>query len=489
MKHTSLAVVVLLVLSLAGAIIVRTARLAPPQSPAPPQVRIQVDADRVARELAGAIRIRTVSYDDPGQADAAAFLELHDYLRTTFPGVHTTLSRETVNTASLLYAWRGRDPALEPAVFMAHLDVVPVDERGGPWAHGPFSGEIADGFVWGRGALDDKGNLITLLEGVEHLVAEGFQPRRTIYLVCGHDEEAGGTAGTRRVVETLRERGVSRFAVVSDEGGMVGKGLTPGVDRPVAMVGIAEKGYLNLELKVVTEGGHSSMPPAETSIGILSRALARVEATPFPPSLEGPTRQMFESLAPEMPLAMRLPLANLWLFEPLVVRQLMKDPRAAAFIHTTVAPTVVRAGVKANVLASEATALVNLRLGPRDSVAGAIAFVRGAIGDERVTVTVKGEATEPSPVSDTHAAAFGMLTRTIRQALPPDVIVSPMLVVAGTDSKYFAAHSPNVFRFSPVIVAPVDVGRFHGKNERIAVDSLVTSVRYYYQLIKNADAL
>lgn len=476
MRHSVLAGV-LVVVALSGVIVVRATRLASRQAPMPRAVRIEVDADRAARDLAGAIRIRTVSSDDLDRVDEGPFLALHDYLQAAFPLVHATLTRETVNKGSLLFAWRGQDPALEPAVFMAHLDVVPVDESGGPWAHAPFSGDIADGFVWGRGALDDKGNLIALLEGVERLVGEGFRPRRTIYLVCGHDEESGGTAGARRVVETLRGRGVSRFALVSDEGGLVGQGLTPGIGRPIALVGIAEKGYLNLELRVAGEGGHSSMPPAETSVGILSRALARLEATPFPSSLEEPTRQMFETLAPEMPFAMRLPLANLWLFEPLVVRQLMKDPRTAALLHTTVAPTVVRAGVKANVLAAEATAMVNLRLAPHDSIAGAVAFVRGAIGDDRVRIVTRGDASEPSRMSDTHGPAFDTVARTIRQVMPGDVVVSPMLLAAGTDSKYLAGVLTQRLPLLPVLVAPDDLGRFHGRNERIGVDALANSVR------------
>jgi carboxypeptidase PM20D1 len=276
---------------------------------------------------------------------------------------------------------------------------------------------------------------------------------------------------------------------VSDEGGAVTRGLVPGVERPTALIGIAEKGYLNLELKVTTEGGHSSMPPAQTSVGILSRALARLEDTPFPASLDGATLAMFDQLAPEMPLTLRLPLANLWLFRPLVVRTLMQRPESAALLHTTVAPTIVQAGSKANVLAPEATAILNLRLRPGDTVKQATLRVRDVVDDHRVRISTFGDAQEPSSVSDTNSPGYAALVRTIREILPADVIVGPMLMAGGTDAKYYTPWSRDVFRFTPLNITASDLKRVHGRDERLSIESLATGVRFYYQLIKNADGL
>jgi carboxypeptidase PM20D1 len=279
------------------------------------------------------------------------------------------------------------------------------------------------------------------------------------------------------------------FAFVTDEGGAVGQGLVPGIHKPTALIGIAEKGYLNLRLTVEGEGGHSSTPPSDTNVGILSRAVARLEATPFPARLDGAARDMFAYLGPEMSYGPRLVFANLWLVRPLVERQMLKDPLSAALLRTTTAATMLSAGVKANVLAPRATAVVNFRIKPGETMDTVKAFVRQVVNDERVKIEPVGDAKDPSPVSDTASPAFRVMTKTIRQVLGSDVVVSPMLVVGGTDAKYYSQRSPNVFRFLPAVVTQEDFKRFHGTNERLSIDSLATSVRYFYQLVRNIDAM
>jgi len=470
--------------------IVNTARFVSKQPPGEPAVQIAVDAEAAAQHLAGAVRFQTVSFEEAAKVDHAAFEALHGYLEQAYPAVHATLTREVVNRSSLLYTWRGRESTLDPMVLMGHLDVVPVvPGTEAQWSHPPFAGDIADGYVWGRGAVDDKSSVIAVLEAVEKLAGEGYQPRRTIYLAFGHDEEVGGPAGAAKIADALATRGVTHFAFVTDEGGAVGQGLVPGIEKPTALIGIAEKGYLNLRLTVAGEGGHSSTPPAETNVGILSRAVARLEATPFPARLDGAARDMFDYLGPEMSYGPKLAFANLWLLRPLVERQMLANPQSAALLRTTTAPTMLSAGVKANVLAPEATAVVNFRIKPGETMETVTGFARQVIGDERVKIERFGDGKDPSPVSDTSAPAFRMMAKTIRQVLSGDIVITPMLVVGGTDAKYYSQRSPNVFRFLPAVITQEDFRRFHGTNERLAVDSLATSVKYFYQLVKNVDGM
>lgn len=483
------AAVALLVLAAVAA--VRTARMTSRQPPPADPVEIAIDAGAAAQHLAGAIRFPTVSYEDAMRVDRGAFVRLHEYLEQCYPRIHARLTRETVNGSSLLYTWAGRDTAASPVVLMGHLDVVPVvpgTER--QWTHPPFAGDLADGFVWGRGALDDKSGVIAVLEAVETLLGEDFTPVRTVYLAFGHDEEVGGAEGAQRIAERLAARGVTSYALVLDEGGAIGQGLVPGVDRPTALIGVAEKGSVNLQLQVTGPGGHSSTPPSETNVGILARAVARLESSPFPARLDGAAREMFEYLAPEMGLGPRVAAANLWLFRPLIEKTMLARPQSAALLRTTTAPTMLSAGVKPNVLAPEATAVVNLRIKPGETVETVTARVREVIADDRVRVSRLGDSAEPSPISDITGPAFRVVTKTLRQVMPGrDLLVAPMLLVGGTDARHYARRSRHVFRFLPVVVTPEDFARFHGTDERVAVDGLAASVKFFYQLVKNLGAL
>src|SRR5207249_3351114 len=289
-----------------------------------------IDRDRAAEHLAAAIRFRTVSHQDPSEDDRAQFVGLRAFLARTYPKVHRSLVRELVNGDGLLYTWKGADASAKPVLLMAHQDVVPIEPgTEGRWAHPPFGGVIADGFVWGRGALDDKASLVFLMEAIESLLAEGFRPPQTVYLASGFDEEVGGLEGAARIAALLAQRGV-RLDYVLDEGRFVSQGVVPGVQEPVASIGIAEKGYVSVELVAETEGGHSSRPPPETAIGLLAAAIDRLERHPMPARLHGAPRREMQALAPYMPFGKRLMLSNLWLFEPLVVRTLAGIERRIA---------------------------------------------------------------------------------------------------------------------------------------------------------------
>jgi carboxypeptidase PM20D1 len=445
------------------------------------------DEPAIVERLAGAIRIATISHQDPADDDPAVFQAFRDHLERSYPALHAALRRELVGDRTLVYTWEGRDPSGAPIVLMAHQDVVPIEPGTEPsWEQPPFSGAVAGGFVWGRGTLDTKSKLTGLCEAVELLLKTGFQPAHTVLLVFGHDEEVGGRHGTAAAVQRFASEG-RRFAWVLDEGGTIGLHLIPGVAKPVALVGIAEKGYVTVAITASAEGGHSSMPPPHTAIGLLAGAIERIEAHPMPAALRGATRRFFASIAPEMSLGMRIGVANADVLEPLVVWQLSGSPRSNATIRTTTAVTMIDGGVKENALPASARALVNFRILPGDSVDAVVAHVRQVVADPRIAVEVADpeKANDPSSESRVDSEGFALLSRTIREVYP-DVVVAPNLVLGATDARYFHAVSDSVYRFAPLHVTAEDLKRPHGTNERIGVDDYLDSVRFYVRLIQNA---
>ena len=370
------------------------------------------------------------------------------YLEESFPRVHTALAREIVNGHSLLFTWNGEDGAANPVLLMGHMDVVPVEPGTETlWSHGPFSGDVADGFVWGRGTLDDKVSVMAILEAVEILVEKGFRPRQTILLAFGHDEEIGGTAGAGRDRQLLKSRGI-RVGVCARRGLGDHRGNHPRTEARAALIGIAEKGSASVELVAVSPGGHSSMPPPQTAAGIIAAAVAALETHPMPAAIDGPTARLFDCLAPEMPFGSRLALLNRWIFGGLIVRQLEKSPTTNATLRTTTAATIIEAGVKDNVLPAKARAVVNFRIKPGNTVQDVLAHVTRVVNDRRVTIRllepelVKG----PSRESATGSVGYKTIERTIRQVMP-DAVVAPSLVVAATDTRHSEDLADDVYRF------------------------------------------
>jgi carboxypeptidase PM20D1 len=479
------------VVAIAGIVFIRAARVTGPPPPEP-RVEISLDATAAAAHLGAAIRFQTVSTQD-GTTDIAAFHRLNDYLESAYPLVHKRLTRETVGGYSLLYEWKGKDAAKAPIVLMGHTDVVPVipgsESR---WTHPAYSGEIDAGFLYGRGSLDDKGAVIAVLEAVERLLSDGYEPTRTIYLAFGGDEEVGGGRGAREMVKLLKARKAVEPAMVLDEGGAVVEGQFPGMSGPAAMIGISEKGYISLELSVEGEGGHSSQPPLPTHIGRISRAVAKLEAEQFPARLDGATLSMLGAMTPVQPFSRRLVLANIWLFRPVVMSGLLDDPKTASMVRTTTAPTVFNAGAKENVLPPGAKAIVNFQILPGETIQSVTARVKKVISDDAVKVqTVPGGfCFNPSPVSDPAGPAFTVLAKTVRQTLgqtPP--LVLPFLT-GPTDSRYWSdAGTKNVFRFTPFPYENDMMSRIHGTDERISVRGFADGVRFYMQLIRNSEEI
>ncbi len=452
--------------------------------PPPPPSSVQVDVERAARQLARAVTYQTISWQDPGQFDSEQFFGLHGFLRQQYPLMHQVGQVTTVNDYSLVIRIPGSTPELGPVVLAAHMDVVPaVAETLDQWEQPPFGGVITGGFIWGRGTLDDKVNMIAIAEAVEALLADNYRPVRPLVLAFGHDEEVGGQNGAREIVDTLAIGVAPQF--VLDEGLSVTRGITPGFDRDVALVGIAERGFATLEFSAVGAQGHSSMPPDQTAIGIVADAIRKVEAAKFPARLQGPARTLFEWLGPEMPGAQRIIFANLWLFEPLARIVLTSKTSTNALIRTTAALTVFDAGTKENVLPPDARALVNFRLAPGDTVKGVIARVRRVVGDDRVQIKTLGDWTsDPSPLAPVDSADFQAIHRSIRQVFN-DAVVAPSLVIGATDGRHYAQLTPRVYRFSPMVLRPEDLGRIHGVNERIAVNEFGDAVRFFHHLVVN----
>jgi len=486
MKRVLIGIAAILVLVVA-VVLVRTTLVAPHPPSAASPAPISVNSMDVARHLAAAIRFKTISYGNGVHEDQknAQLDALRGWMEQTYPAFHRAATREIIGK-SLLFTWKGKNPNAKPILLMAHMDVVPVvPGTAKDWAHDPFSGDIADGFVWGRGAIDDKGCLITLLDAAERLAESGFTPERTIMFAFGQDEEVGGSEGNGNVAKVLAARHV-HFAWVLDEGGAILNEPFPGVQQPVAFMAVAEKGYLTLQLVAHGTGGHSSRPTSDLAIARLSDAVRKVVDHPFASGIDDVQREQFSTLAPYMPFFLRVILANLWLTGPLISSTLEKNPETAATMHTTIAPTMISGGVKDNVLPPQATATINFRLHQRDTIEGVIEHVRKAIDDPRVDVRALTETqSEASKVSDLHDENGAFIVRAIQDSFN-GIPVAPTVTTGATDSRHYLSIADDVFRLDPFHMDPDDMSRIHGTNERLAIGDIGPAVAFYMRLMQSA---
>jgi carboxypeptidase PM20D1 len=475
-----------IVMAVAAVIAVRTATYAPAGTidlasvslaPAAP-----IDLDRAAAHLAEAVRIRTISHQDPAENDWAEWDRLHVWLATTYPAAHAAMTREVVGGHTLVYTWPGIDPARRPIVLLAHHDVVPVTAgTEGDWQHPPFAGVIADGAVWGRGAIDNKGSLVGLFEALDALAASGFEPGRTVIVVSGHDEEAGGS-GAAAAAKLLESRNIAPEFVL-DEGLAVVADF-PLLGRPTALIGVAEKGYGTLRITAPAKGGHSSSPPPETGVEVLAQALLAITSQPFPLKFDGPAANMVRALAPQASPLVKMAVANEWLFGPLLVRQIAATPAGAATLHTTIAPTMLRGSPKENVLPQDAAGWINYRIAPDHSADAVMQHALNATRGLDVKVEWVHPPYDPPPVSSDQSDGFRIIAAAASDGgrLP----VAPGLVNATTDSRYFAAIAQDVYRFQPLVASLREFEMIHGTNERLTLDNLRRMTEFYSQLIATA---
>lgn len=455
-----------------------------PEPSVPPVGDPQEAGARYLDHLAAAVRFDTVSYEDTSRVDFGELARFQEFLAATYPLVHERLALEMVAEHSLLFTWVGSDPAAAPFVLMAHQDVVPVEPgTEGDWEAEPFSGHQDDWYLYGRGSLDDKGSLIGIFEAVEGLLAEGFQPESTVYLAFGHDEEVGGT-GAAAIAALLGERGV-HCSFVLDEGGAVAIDFLPGIDVPVALVGIGEKGYVNVRLTTSGSGGHSSAPPEHTAIGLLSGAIAALEDNPMPPRFDA-QRGLFEVLGDLMPGPRAMAMKRPELFGAVIERRMASQPTTNALIRTTGAATIIAGGVKPNVLPQEATALVNFRIMPGDSIDAVLEHVRSVVGTGvQVTVDESSFSADPPEMADPESEQFALIADLAREHCGAEA-VAPWILTGATDSRHFAPVADQVLRFVPLTATSDDFKRFHGTGERIRRSDADSVVAFYRSLLQRA---
>jgi len=430
-----------------------------------------------------AIQIKTISPEDPADFDSLEFNKFNEFLKDTYPLTDSLLEKKVFHQYSSLYKWEGQDASLNPIVLMAHLDVVPVIEENIPdWRMTPFGGEIEKDTIWGRGTIDDKIGVIGILEAVEMLLSEGMMPRRTIYLSFGHDEEIGGK-GAQSIAAYLKAEKVEAEFVL-DEGGSIVERLIPGIQKEVALIGIAEKGFASVRLSVKVEGGHSSIPEKETAIDVLATAISKLKRNPFEARISEPIEGFIESLGPEMTFVNKMAFANKSIFSPLIIQIYDGSASGSALIRTTISPTMFNSGVKENIIPLTANATVNFRLLPGTTLEDVLAHVGTSINDPRIDLDLGPFNSEASKVSSTDSFGYDNIQKTIAE-IYPNVLVSPYLMVGASDARHFAEISDNIYRFSTIHINPGNIKSFHGLNERISVKDFKNSVRFYRQIIRN----
>jgi len=431
------------------------------------------------REL---LAIPTVSRVDPAEVDDAAFAAFHAALERLYPLVHARLEREVVAHRSLLYRWRGRtDDA--PLLLLAHQDVVPVE--GQEWRHPPFSAEIegegSEATIHARGAIDDKGALVAILEAVEQALADGVTPRADVWLAFGHDEETRGT-GAQAMSALLAERGV-RPALVLDEGGAVVDGAVPGVTAPTAMIGVAERGVATFELVAREAGGHASTPPAMPATARLARAIDRLRRRPFPRRLVPPVRAMLTTAAPHAAAPYDAVFRRAGASAPLLTAALSSlGPETNALVRTTAVVTRLEGAAGDNVLATTARASVNVRLLTGETLSDVAIHLRRAVADPQVDIELR-HGSDPSPVSPWRGEAWRRVARAVTDTLGDDVVPLPYLQLGASDSRFYTGLTDAVYRFAPFHLTRAEREALHAPDERIRVEVWLRGIRFYRALL------
>ncbi|MBU2918341.1 M20 family peptidase [Psychrosphaera sp. F3M07] len=442
---------------------------------------LDIDPMSLANNLSAAIQFKTISKEDQAQIDKKAFNRFVDWVRSTYPLVHKKLQLIKINQHTLVFYWRGLQPE-KPAILMsAHYDVVPVNPgTEQDWQHAPFDGVIDQEYIWGRGAMDDKGSAIAMLEAINALANKDFKPQGDIYVALTHDEEIGSQFGAQAVANWLAKKKVD-IAWSLDEGSAVIDGIVPGITKQIAMINVAEKGYLNLELVANAEGGHSSMPPKDTAVSILADGIVKLRDNPVAGGLTGVSEIMYDKLGRHMSLGYRILFANTWLFKPIIEKVMGDIPSGNAMLRTTTAPTMLTGSIKSNVLPISATAIVNFRLHPRDTIDDVINHVKRVINDERIEVNTV-TAQSASTIATMDSSGFNIIAEQASAAYG-DVIVTPGITIAATDSRFYSEITQS-YRFSPMILNKQDLARMHGTNERISIDNMVKAVRFYAGIMR-----
>lgn len=459
-------------------IAVRTVRFTPKQQPEVSDETFPFDRDAAVDALAQLVRCKTVSYNDHSLEDDGEFEKLISLLPTLYPRVFEVCSMDRLPDRGLLVRWPGKE-AGDPAVLMAHYDVVPVNEDN--WEKPPFAGIIEDGILWGRGTLDTKVTFNGIFSAANYLIGQGFQPEKDIYFAFSGGEEVNGK-GAPNIVQYFLDHQIQP-AIVVDEGGAVVENVFPGVKLPCGLIGIAEKGMMNAQYRAVSAGGHASAPKPHTPVGVLSSACKRVEDHPFKAHIEGPAAQMFDTLGRHSTLLYRIIFANMWCFGWVIdLLGRTSGGEMNALVRTTVAFTQMEGSSARNVIPPEAKMVSNMRLNPADSVASALEYLKKTVNNPNVEITAL-ESFEPSPVSETDCPAWNKVASAVAETWR-GCIVSPYLMVQCSDSRHYGKLSNHVYRFSAMDLTAEERGTIHGNNERIRLDTVCKAVEFYIRLMK-----
>ena len=459
-------------------VLIRTAIFRPAIEKEPIIEEVAVNRQKAIDDLAEMIRCKTVSYSEEELINKAEFQKFRDLLKRLYPNVHNACTLEYISKTGILYKLTGKSET-SPSVFMAHYDVVPANEPA--WEKPAFDGIIEDGILWGRGTLDTKCTLCGVLESAETLLEQGFVPKNDIYFAFSGDEEIVGESAPA-IVNELERRGI-KPALVIDEGGSVVEGLFPGIARPCALVGIGEKGRMDVEFSIEGKGGHASTPPPHTPVGVLAKVVTDVENHPFKCQLSRPVAEMFDTLGRHSSFLYRLIFANLWCFLPLLNILCKKNGgELNALMRTTCAFTMMEGSKVINVLPPLAKVSANLRLAGEDTMDRAMAYLKSVIKNDDIIVS-KSYGMNASITSETKGESWDKLKDAISQTWP-DALVSPYLMLACSDSRHYCRISNNVYRFSAIALTREERGMIHGNNERIPLDKIIKTVQFYIRLMR-----
>jgi carboxypeptidase PM20D1 len=470
----------ILLLILIAIVLINTFRTKP--WPTRPSMALKPMPDSAILHFSRAVQIPTVSFHENLPVDTSAFTAFGNFINTTYPLLSSRLGKTAINRFNYVYEWKGRNESLQPIVLMAHYDVVPVEREALKlWTVAPFSGAITDTCIWGRGSVDDKCGVVSILEATETMLKKGFIPERTIYLCFGHDEEISGrSAGL--VAQYLNQKNV-RAEMVLDEGGEIAIEKIKELGRPVAAIGVGEKGYASFELSVEKEGGHSMMPANESAIDILNEGLYQLKRSPSPFKITEPVKEFLKRVGTSSHnFFHKMAACNMWLFEEPIKKIVAAQPEGSAMLHTTIATTLLASGDKDNMIPFIAKAIVNARILPGENAQLVEQFIRNAVNDDRIKIKkVSQYGSDPSSVTSTSSPAFKRVENAVYETIP-GVLPAHYLNIGATDSRYFRLISDGVVNFLPM----TDSKGFHGVDERLPIRDLQRCISFFETIIEES---
>lgn len=447
-----------------------------------------VDLERFRKNLSDAIKIPTIASKDPEKTDWSNFDTFRAFLNERYPLIHSNLELIEVCKGPLLYRWKGADSSLDAIALLAHQDVVPISEGTyEDWTYPPFDGKDDGEFIWGRGALDMKNHLIGVMESVETLLEEGFTPERDVYICLGHNEEvmSSDASGAVFMCDYFAKNGI-RLDCVLDEGGAILPVNVKGIlNKNLAGIGVAEKGYADFEISVTAKGGHSSQAPNHTALGHLADIIKDVENNQFDAELSPMMMQLFDKIGRNCSFPARLITCNLKLLKPLLTKVMTYIPPAASLIRTTQGVTMASGSPAPNVLPQKASINVNVRLYPGETVEDAKKHLRKVIKNKKAEIVLKPGWKNPSKISPTDSRSFHII-EDICMRTDPNSIVAPYLVMGGTDACHYEDVCDNIYRYSPFLVGTSLLLTTHGTNERIPISAMTDAVVFFKRFIRKA---